>query len=150
MPIEPPRARRCHRIWALVTENIHPVGWIKRLANAYRGFRDFGGKLGDITRENVILSDECISLRRKVADLEARLITRASVKRRAPFLYVDGTEDPICTRCWTLSEQAVVMNPFRPSSDGRPTFHCNVCDAYEKDYTKKESEPRGPTPFALR
>lgn len=135
----------------MVAENIHPIGWFKKLTNAYRGFRDFGTKLGDVTRENTILSDECIALRRRVADLEARLATRATVVRRAPFLYQEGgAEEPICSKCWTNNEKVVAMNRYHKPSDGYLTFQCNVCSACEKDYSKKVNEPQRPIPFSSR
>jgi hypothetical protein len=89
-----------------------------------------GAELRDLEYQNASLSDECAALRKKVAELEAKLATKESIAGHTPFLYRGDGNGSICTECWKVDQRVVEMR-----------FLCSVCSHFDKDRSSQTHSP---------
>lgn len=89
-----------------------------------------GAKLRDLENQNASLRDECVALRKKVAELEEKLAAKESLVGRTPFLYRGDGGESICTECWKVDRRVVEMR-----------FLCSVCGHAEKDRSSQAQSP---------
>ncbi len=89
-----------------------------------------GAKIRDLEYQNASLSDECVALRKKVAELEEKLSTKESTAGRTAFLYRGDGDESICTECWKVDQRVVEMR-----------FLCSVCGHFGKDRSSQTHSP---------
>jgi len=92
-------------------------------------------KIMQLREAAVRLQDETLTLKRRVAELEAQLSLKQSLRHTRSLYYADRDPVPFCPYCWENSQKMIHL--FGP----KPMMVANVefweCAACQRDYSAK-------------